>query len=86
MNFSPMQTIPSYTLLKIWNNLPLELKLSTSITTFKNKLMKALFDKYLSVSLVNNDINLLLNLYILTTFGKMHENIFGSIVKLLSMI
>ena len=39
-NLSSLQTFPSYTLLKIWNNLPLELKQSTSITMFKNKIMK----------------------------------------------
>ena len=47
LNFSSLQTFPSYTLLKIWNNLPLELKRSTSINLFKNKIKKALFEKYL---------------------------------------
>ena len=48
--------------------------------------MKALFAIDLTVSLVNNDINLVINLYMLTSFGKIHKNIFGSIIKLLSMI
>ena len=34
-------------LFKIWNNLPLELKRSTSINLFKNKILKPPFDKYL---------------------------------------
>ena len=94
LNFSSLQAFPSYTLLKIWNNLPLEFKRSTSITMFKNKILKALFEKYLlkcnidlTVSLVNNYINLLIHLYMLTSFGKIHENIVSNfIIKLLSMI
>ena len=45
LNFSSLQTFPSYTLIKIWNNLPHELKRGTSISMFKNKIMNTLFDK-----------------------------------------
>ena len=54
LNFSSLQTFSSYTLLKIWNNFPLELKQSTSKTMFRNKIMKTLLFKYL---LVCNRIN-----------------------------
>ena len=85
-----MQTVPSYKLFKIWNNLPFELKRSISITMFKNKTdnsvrqIPSAID--LTVSLVNNDINLLMNLYMLTSFGKIRLQTFGSIIKLLLMI
>ena len=38
LNFSSLQTFPTQTLFNIWNNLPLELKRSTSTNMFKNKL------------------------------------------------
>ena len=40
----------------------------------------------ITVSLINNDINILINLYTLTSIVRICENNFGSIIKLLSMI
>ena len=78
---------------KIRNKLPLELKRSTSITIFKkynyensvwqNTLSSAID---LTVSLVNNDINLLINVYILTSLYIFVKIISVPLSKWLSMI
>ena len=39
LNMSLLQYLPSSSLLKIWNNLPLDLKRSNSLSIFKNKLL-----------------------------------------------
>ena len=36
LNMSSLQYLPSSSLLKIWNNLPLDLKRSNSLSIFKN--------------------------------------------------
>lgn len=48
LNFSSLHTFPSYVLLKLWNNLPLDLKRSRSLNIFKNNLRKSIFDTYTS--------------------------------------
>ena len=36
-------------LLKIWNNLPLDLKRSSSLSIFKNRLLNSLFENYITM-------------------------------------
>jgi hypothetical protein len=41
-----LQYLPSSSLLKMWNNLPLDLKRSNSLSIFKNRLLNSLFENY----------------------------------------
>ena len=48
LNTGSLEYLPSYALLKIWNNLPLDLKRSTSLGIFKKSLLAMLSDAYIS--------------------------------------
>ena len=41
--------LPSSSLLKMWNNLPLDLKRSNSLSIFKNRLLISLFENYITM-------------------------------------
>ena len=41
-----LQYLPSSSLLKMWNILPLDLKRSNSLSIFKNRLLNSLFENY----------------------------------------
>ena len=43
-----LQYLPSSSLLKMWNNLPLDLKRSNSLSIFKNRLLNSLFENYMT--------------------------------------
>ena len=49
LNISSLQYLPSSSLLKIWNNLPLDFKRSTSFSIFKNRLLNSLFENYITM-------------------------------------
>jgi len=42
-----LQYLPSSSLLKMWNDLPLDLKRSNSLSIFKNRLLNSLFENVL---------------------------------------
>ena len=44
-----LQYLPSSSLLKMWNNLPLDLKRSNSLSIFKNRLLNSLFENYITM-------------------------------------
>ena len=44
-----LQYLPSSALLKRWNNLPLDLKRSNSLSIFKNRLLNSLFENYMTM-------------------------------------
>ena len=46
LNISSFQYLRSSSLLKMWNNLPLDLKRSNSLSIFKNRLLNSLFENY----------------------------------------
>ena len=49
LNLSLLKYLPSSSLLKIWNNLPLDLKRSNSLSIFKNRLLNSLFENYMTM-------------------------------------
>ena len=44
-----LQYLPSSSLLKMWNNLPLDLKRNNSLSIFKNRLLNSLFENYMTM-------------------------------------
>ena len=44
-----LQYLPSSSLLKMWNNLPLDLKKGNSLSIFKNRLLNSLFENYMTM-------------------------------------
>ena len=44
-----LQYLPSSSLLKMWNNLPLDLKRSNSLSIFKNRLLNSHFENYMTI-------------------------------------
>ena len=44
-----LKYLPSSSLLKIWNNLPLDLKRRNSLSIFKNRLLNSLFENYITM-------------------------------------
>ena len=44
-----LQYLPSISLLKMWNNLPLDLKRSNSLSIFKNRQLNSLFENYMTM-------------------------------------
>ena len=49
LNYCSLQYLPSSSLLKMWNNLPLDLKRSKSLSIFKNRLLNYLFENYITM-------------------------------------
>ena len=48
-----LQYLPSSSLLKMWNNLPIDLKRSNSLSIFKNRLVNSLFENYRLICVIN---------------------------------
>ena len=49
LKMSSLQCLPSSSLLKIWNNLPLDLKRSNSLSIFRNRLLNSFFENYITM-------------------------------------
>ena len=54
INKNPLKLFPSFTLVKLWNSLSLDLKRSSSLNVFKQKFNKKLFENYQTVCTKNN--------------------------------
>ena len=52
-----LQFLPSSSLLKMWTNLPLDLKRSNSLSIFKNRLLNSLFENYITMCYKPNSVH-----------------------------
>ena len=49
LKMNSLQCLPSSSLLKIWNNLHLDLKRSNSLSIFRNRLLNSFFENYITM-------------------------------------